>query len=60
MVPANKKVIRIVEPPVHYYFIPGRTLLFQANYINALAVFVLPFFEPAGPTTLGKNFQKNM
>jgi hypothetical protein len=25
----------------------------QANYINALAVSVLPFFEPAKPITLG-------
>jgi hypothetical protein len=25
----------------------------QANYINALAVSVLPFFEPAKPMTLG-------
>jgi hypothetical protein len=28
----------------------------QANYINALAVSVLPFFEPAKPTTLGEFF----
>jgi hypothetical protein len=26
----------------------------QANYINALAVYVLRFFEPAGLTTLGR------
>jgi hypothetical protein len=29
---------------------------FQANYINALAVSVLPFFEPAIPMTLGGLF----
>jgi hypothetical protein len=28
----------------------------QANYINALAVSVLPFFEPAKPITLGEHF----
>jgi hypothetical protein len=28
----------------------------QANYINALAVSVLPFFEPAMPMTLGGLF----
>jgi hypothetical protein len=28
----------------------------QANYINALAVSVLPFFEPAKPITLGGLF----
>jgi hypothetical protein len=28
----------------------------QANYINALAVSVLPFFEPAKPITLGELF----
>jgi hypothetical protein len=31
-------------------------LVFQANYINALAVSVLPFFEPAMPMTLGGLF----
>jgi hypothetical protein len=30
--------------------------LYQANYINALAVSVLPFFEPAMPMTLGGLF----
>jgi hypothetical protein len=30
--------------------------LHQANYINALAVSVLPFFEPAKPITLGEIF----
>jgi hypothetical protein len=30
--------------------------LLQANYINALAVSVLPFFEPAKPITLGELF----
>jgi hypothetical protein len=30
--------------------------VFQANYINALAVSVLPFFEPAMPMTLGGLF----
>jgi hypothetical protein len=29
---------------------------YQANYINALAVSVLPFFEPAMPMTLGGLF----
>jgi hypothetical protein len=29
---------------------------YQANYINALAVSVLPFFEPAKPITLGGLF----
>jgi hypothetical protein len=29
---------------------------YQANYINALAVSVLPFFEPAKPMTLGGFF----
>jgi hypothetical protein len=28
----------------------------QANYINALAVSVLPFFEPVKPITLGELF----
>jgi hypothetical protein len=28
----------------------------QANYINALAVSALPFFEPAMPMTLGGLF----
>jgi hypothetical protein len=32
------------------------SLLHQANYINALAVSVLPFFEPAKPITLGGFF----
>jgi hypothetical protein len=40
--------------------IPARTRYdnegYQANYINALAVSVLPFFEPTGPTTLGRYF----
>jgi hypothetical protein len=30
--------------------------LLQANYINALAVSVSPFFEPAMPMTLGGLF----
>jgi hypothetical protein len=30
--------------------------ILQANYINALAVSVLPFFEPAKPITLGEIF----
>jgi hypothetical protein len=29
---------------------------YQANYINALAISVLPFFEPAKPITLGELF----
>jgi hypothetical protein len=33
-----------------------RSLIDQANYINALAVSVLPFFEPAMPMTLGGLF----
>jgi hypothetical protein len=33
-----------------------QTDIFQANYINALAVSVLPFFEPAMPMTLGGLF----
>jgi hypothetical protein len=30
--------------------------IYQANYINALAVSVLRIFEPAMPTTLGDFF----
>jgi hypothetical protein len=33
-------------------------IVYQANYINALAVSVLPFFEPAKPITLGESFIK--
>jgi hypothetical protein len=33
-----------------------RSIIEQANYINALAVSVLPFFEPAMPMTLGGLF----
>jgi hypothetical protein len=38
--------------------IPGLRLYCTvlANYINALAVSVLPFFEPANPMTLGGFF----
>jgi hypothetical protein len=36
---------------IHVY--PTR---YQANYINALAVSVLPLFEPAKPITLGEPF----
>jgi hypothetical protein len=31
-------------------------MIYQANYINAMAVSVLPFFEPAKPITLGELF----
>jgi hypothetical protein len=34
----------------------GTRLTIQANYINALAVSVLPFFKPAMPMTLGGLF----
>jgi hypothetical protein len=31
-------------------------VIYQANYINALAVSVLPLFEPAKPIKLGELF----
>jgi hypothetical protein len=33
-----------------------RSCIYVANYINALAVFVLGLFEPAVSTTLGEFF----
>jgi hypothetical protein len=38
------------------YFGSSEMTCFQANYINVLAVSVLPFFEPATPMTLGGLF----
>jgi hypothetical protein len=37
-------------------FLFSVAVLYQANYINALAVSVSPFFEPAMPMTLGGLF----
>jgi hypothetical protein len=52
----GQSLCKNVNDNVHTCFPPYPTNTYQANYINALTVSVLPFFEPAMPMTLGGLF----